>query len=93
VPGVAFDGVGAAITIRASRSGLAPLDKVVIRSPSRLHPRIALTRPGDARVKAGGAIPLAEPELSPESLPLPRKAPSIISIRRASIFVTTLTFR
>ena len=33
-------------------------------SPSRLHPRIALTRPGDARVKAGGAVPLAEPELS-----------------------------
>jgi len=33
-------------------------------SPSRLHPRIALTRPGDARVKAGGAVPLVEPELS-----------------------------
>ncbi len=33
-------------------------------SPSRLHPRIALTRPGGARVKVGGAVPLAEPELS-----------------------------
>ena len=33
-------------------------------SPSRLHPRIALTRPGDARVKAGGAVPLVDPELS-----------------------------
>ena len=33
-------------------------------SPSRLHPRIALTRPGDARVKAGGSVPLVDPELS-----------------------------
>jgi hypothetical protein len=38
--------------------------KVLPVSPSRLHPRIALTRPGDARVKAGGAVPLVEPELS-----------------------------
>ena len=33
-------------------------------SPSRLHPRIALTRLGGARVKVGGVVPLAEPELS-----------------------------
>jgi hypothetical protein len=33
-------------------------------SPSRLHPHIALTRPGDVRVKAGGVVPLVEPELS-----------------------------
>jgi len=38
--------------------------RVLLRRPSRLHPRIALTDPGDARVKAGGAVPLAEPELS-----------------------------
>ena len=74
MPGVDFDGVGAEIAIRASRSRPAPFPKVVIPSPSRLRPRIALTRPGDARAKAGGAIPLVEPELSPESLRLPRKA-------------------
>ena len=50
------------------REAAAPFPKVVIPSPSRLRPRIALTRPGDARAKAGGAIPLVEPELSPESL-------------------------
>ena len=32
--------------------------------PSRLHPRTARSGEGDARVKAGGAVPLAEPELS-----------------------------
>src|ERR1700677_5085591 len=59
-------------------------------SPSRLRPRIALTRPGDARAKGGGAIPLVEPELSPESQPPPKNYPSIISIRRASIIVPAL---
>jgi hypothetical protein len=38
--------------------------QVLPANPSRLHPRIALTRPGGARVKVGGAVPLAEPELS-----------------------------
>jgi hypothetical protein len=38
--------------------------QVLPLSPSRFHPRIALTRLGGARVKAGGAVPLAEPELS-----------------------------
>jgi hypothetical protein len=38
--------------------------QVLAISPSRLRPRIALTRPGGARVKVGGAVPLAEPELS-----------------------------
>jgi hypothetical protein len=71
----------------------APLRTVVIPSPSRLRPRIALTRPGDARAKAGGAIPLVEPELSPESLPPSRNAPSIISIHRASIIVPTLNYK
>jgi hypothetical protein len=38
--------------------------KVLPVSPSHLHPRIALTRPGGARVKVGGPVPLAEPEPS-----------------------------
>ena len=44
------------------RPGRSP--KVLSRCPSHLHPRIALTLTGDARVKVGGAIPLVEPELS-----------------------------
>ncbi len=44
------------------RLGRSP--KVLSRRPSRLRPRIALTLTGDARAKAGGAIPLVEPELS-----------------------------
>ena len=35
-------------------------------------PAFTATRPGGARVKAGGAFPLAEPELSPASLCTPR---------------------
>jgi hypothetical protein len=55
-----------------ARSDQSP--KAVACSPSRLHPRIALTRLGGARVKVGGAIPLAEPELSLASLHIPWKA-------------------
>ena len=72
MPGVDSDGV--ALRSWSVQREAAPFPKVVIPSPSRLRPRIALTRPGDARAKAGGAIPLVEPELSPESLRLPRKA-------------------
>jgi hypothetical protein len=59
---------------RQLRPDLIDPHKVAVRSPSRLHPRIALTRPGDARVKAGGAVPLAEPELSPASRRIPQPA-------------------
>jgi hypothetical protein len=53
----------------AARPDLIDPPKKAVCSPSRLHPRIALTGTGGARVKAGGAIPLAEPELSPASRP------------------------
>jgi hypothetical protein len=90
VPGADFEGADAEIAIRTSRSESVPFPKAVIPSPSRLRPRIALTRPGDARAKAGGAIPLVEPELSPESQPTARNASSIILIHRTSIIVPTL---
>jgi len=55
-------------------------------SPSRLHPRIALTQPGDARVKVGGAVPLAEPELSLLcSEAMGKKRPHYIDISRCVV--------
>ncbi len=39
------------------------------------------TRPGCARVKAGEAIPLAEPELSPASLCTPQN-PQEVGLKR-----------